>query len=223
MATGIRNAVIWMTAQVQLVWHMFVRIAWGESGKRMTKDLVRDELTQEVDALRAALTMLRERVAELEQLADSDTLTPLANRRSFMRELQRTIAAVARHDEPAAVLFIDLNGLKKVNDSHGHKAGDAILLHVARELRAHVRLTDSVARIGGDEFAVILNRVDAEGADAKAKSLAQHLSETYVDIGTAVLPVGISCGVADVRANDDVDSVLARADAAMYAQRRLKR
>ena len=188
----------------------------------MSEDRVRDSL-DEIEALRAALTVMRGRVAELEQLADTDTLTPLANRRTFVRELERARTLVVRHGEPAAVLFIDLNGLKGINDSYGHKAGDAMILHVARELRAHVRLADVVARIGGDEFAVILHRVDREAAHAKARSLAQHLSETCVDIGTAVIPVGISCGVAMVRSDDSADTVLARADAAMYARRRAQR
>lgn len=181
------------------------------------------DLAEEIETLRAALAVMRARVAELEQLADSDTLTPLPNRRSFMRKLERTIADVARHREPAAVVFIDLNGLKQVNDTYGHKAGDAMILHVARELRAHVRLADIVARLGGDEFAIILNRAQPGDAEAKAAALSQHLSETLLDIGTAQLSVGISCGVAQILAGDTVESVLARADAAMYAGRRRQR
>ncbi len=182
-----------------------------------------EDLVQEVEALRAALGIMRQRVADLERLADTDTLTPLPNRRAFERELDRTLNSVARHGEPAAVLFVDLNGLKSINDTHGHKAGDAVILHVARELRSHVRLSDTVGRIGGDEFAIILQRVDRETADIKAQALVQHLSETLVDIGRAVLPVGIGCGVAMIRAEDSVESVLSRADDAMYALRRAQR
>ena len=189
----------------------------------MTDADITTGLAEEIETLRAALAVMRARIGELEQLADLDTLTPLPNRRSFMRKLARTLADVSRHKEPAAVLFVDLNGLKAVNDTHGHKAGDAMILHVARELRAHVRLADIVARIGGDEFAVILHRVGSEAAEAKAAALAQHLSETVLDVGTAELPVGISCGVAEVVEGDTVDTVLARADAAMYASRRAYR
>ncbi len=181
------------------------------------------DLSGEIEVLRSALAVMRARVAELEQLADTDTLTPLPNRRAFERELERALSTVGRHGEASAVLFIDLNGLKNINDTHGHKAGDAVILHVARELRAHVRLSDVVGRIGGDEFAIILNRVTKRAALNKARALSQHLSETLVDIGQAVLPVGIACGVAMIRAEDSVESVLARADDAMYALRRAQR
>jgi diguanylate cyclase (GGDEF)-like protein len=181
------------------------------------------DLVEEIEVLRAALSVMRARVSELEQLADTDSLTPLPNRRAFERELERSLNIVCRHGETAAVLFIDLNGLKTINDTHGHKAGDAVILHVARELRAHVRLSDVVGRIGGDEFAIILNRVNKRAALDKAQSLSQHLSETLVDIGRAILPVGIACGVAMIRPEDSVESVLARADDAMYALRRSQR
>jgi diguanylate cyclase (GGDEF)-like protein len=192
----------------------------------MTKQIVRagdPDLVEEVEALRAALEIMRARVADLERLADTDTLTPLPNRRAFLRELDRTLNMVSRHNEKAAVLFVDLNGLKTINDSHGHQAGDAVILHVARELRAHVRLSDVVARIGGDEFAIILHRVGKRAAEAKAQALAQHLSETLVDIGRAELHIGIGCGVAEFQADYTVETVLARADSAMYAKRRAQR
>ncbi len=192
----------------------------------MAKQLVRKgetDLAMEVESLRAALSIMRARVIELEQLADTDTLTPLPNRRAFERELERTLGMVARHKDSAALIFVDLNGLKAINDTHGHKAGDAVILHVARELRSHIRISDVVARIGGDEFALILHRVSARSAATKAKALAQHLSETLVDIGRAELPVGIGYGVATIRATDNVKTVLARADEAMYAARRAQR
>jgi diguanylate cyclase (GGDEF)-like protein len=180
-------------------------------------------MAQEIETLRSALAIMKARVAELEQLADTDTLTPLPNRRAFERELAEALARVGKHAETAAVLFIDLNGLKSINDTHGHQAGDAVILHVARELRSHVRISDTVARIGGDEFAIILHRVKKANAEAKAKALAQHLSETLVDIGRTLLPVGIGYGVAMIRKTDKVETVLARADDAMYALRRAQR
>ncbi len=189
----------------------------------MTKLTAQDDLATEVEVLRAALDVMRHRVAELEQLADTDTLTPLPNRRAFERELARAISTQARHGETAALIFVDLDGLKAINDTHGHKAGDAMILHVARELRAHVRQADMVARISGDEFAIILGRVDDGAAQDKARALAQHLSETVLDIGTALLPVGIACGTAMIKTGDTVISALARADDAMYATRRAQR
>jgi hypothetical protein len=107
-------------------------------------------LIEENERLHAALSEMRGRIAELEQLADTDTLTPLPNRRAFMRRLEAVVQYAARHNTPAAVLYIDLDGLKRINDDHGHHVGDAVLLHLARLLTESLRATDMVARIGGD-------------------------------------------------------------------------
>ncbi len=152
-------------------------------------------------------------------LADTDSLTPLPNRRAFMREVNRAIMNAARHGQESAVLYVDMNGLKAINDTHGHSAGDAMILHVGRELRARVRVTDTVARIGGDEFAILLTHVDQAEAEAKAQTLVAALAETSVDIGLAHLPAGIGCGVTLIRSDDEFEAVLTRADAAMYASR----
>jgi diguanylate cyclase (GGDEF)-like protein len=181
---------------------------------------VEQALATEIETLRAALAMMKLRVAELEQLADTDTLTPLPNRRALLRELEKAVTNAQRHGEPAALLYIDLNGLKAINDRYGHLAGDAMILHVARELRARVRVADTVARIGGDEFAVILTRADAAAAEIKAKALIEGLALTCVDIGSTNLPVGIGCGIAVIGSDDDSASILERADAAMYAARK---
>ena len=178
------------------------------------------DLAQEVDQLRATLAAMRGRIAELEHLADTDSLTPLPNRRAFMRELSRAIQNKTRHEISSAVLYIDLNGLKAVNDTYGHSAGDAMILHVGRELRERVRLNDTVARIGGDEFAIILTHSDQAAADAKAATLVSEIGGTSLDLGRAILPVGIGCGVSMVEADDRMEAVLTRADTAMYASRR---
>ncbi len=180
-------------------------------------------LSAEVETLRAALSIMKQRVAELELLADTDTLTPLPNRRALVRELEKAVTNTARHGDPAALLYIDLNGLKGINDKYGHLAGDAMILHVARELRARVRVADTVARIGGDEFAVILTRADRAAATAKASALIEGLALTCVDIGWARLPVGIGCGIAVIGPDDSSAAVLERADAAMYAARKAYR
>jgi diguanylate cyclase (GGDEF)-like protein len=176
-------------------------------------------LVDENEGLKATLADLRARLEELERLADTDTLLPLPNRRAFLRELERVLHQAARHDTPAAVLFIDLNGLKAINDCHGHQAGDAVLLHVARVLKASLRAGDMVARIGGDEFGLILDHLDEVAARAKAEALASTVASEAVDLGRTSLNVRVTAGLAMVRAGDVVETVLARADAAMYAQR----
>lgn len=191
----------------------------GDVGlKELDSDVVR-RLANENDGLKATLADLRARLEELERLADTDTLLPLPNRRAFLRELERVLHQVARHDTPAAVLYIDLNGLKAINDCHGHQAGDAVLLHVARILKASLRAGDMVARIGGDEFGLILDHLDEPAARAKADLLASAVAREPVDLGRATIDVGVTAGLAMVRAGDAVETVLARADAAMYAQR----
>ena len=170
-------------------------------------------------ALRRELRTLRLQIGELERLADSDTLTPLLNRRAFLREVERGIARVARHGTPVAVMIADLDGLKAINDGAGHQAGDAALLHVGYALKAQVRALDVVARIGGDEFGLVLEDLDAEAAEAKAHGLAASIAAEPVD-GQAV---SISIGYTLVQPGDSIDSIIARADAAMYTRKRAQR
>ena len=184
----------------------------------LDSDVIR-QLADENDGLKAALENLRARLEELERLADTDTLLPLPNRRAFLRELERVLHQAARHKTPAAVLYVDVNGLKAINDCHGHQAGDAVLLHVARVLKASLRAGDMVARIGGDEFGLILDHLDEKAALAKVQVLVSTVAAERVDLGRASIGVGVTAGLTMVRAGDDVETVLARADAAMYAQR----
>jgi len=134
---------------------------------------VRDALMQlmaEVDSLRRELEQIRARIEYLERLADQDSLAPVANRRAFVRELTRIMAVSARYDVPASVVYFDVNGLKEINDTHGHAAGDAILMRVADVLIENLRESDVVGRLGGDGFAVIL----AQGDEAAGADRAMH-------------------------------------------------
>lgn len=175
------------------------------------------DLAAENAALRQELKVLRLQLAELERLADSDTLTPLRNRRAFVREVERAIARAARHGTPAAVMIADLDGLKAINDTRGHQAGDAALMHVGYCLLAQVRVTDVVARIGGDEFGLVLEELDEAAAWAKAASLAEECA-AEID-GTRV---SISVGYAMIAPGDTLDTLLARADATMYRVKRAR-
>jgi diguanylate cyclase (GGDEF)-like protein len=181
------------------------------------------QLLAENEGLRATLDGMRARVEELERLADSDTLTPLPNRRVFVREVERVSRHVARYGTPAAVMFVDVNGLKSINDAHGHQAGDAALIHVAAILKREVRATDVVARIGGDEFGLLLDHLDEDAAAAKALSLAAVLASEPLDLGARQLAVGLSVGLTMIRNDDGVDAILARADAEMYAAKAAQR
>jgi diguanylate cyclase (GGDEF)-like protein len=182
-------------------------------------DVRMTSIIEENERLHTAMLEMRNRIAELEQLADTDTLTPLPNRRAFMRRLEAVVQYAARHDTPAAVLYIDLDGLKRINDDHGHHAGDAVLLHLARLLTYSLRATDMVARIGGDEFGLILDHLNEADAKAKAKALVDYVSAEHVDVGAARILIRVTIGLAMVRAGESVASLIERADAAMYANR----
>jgi len=176
-------------------------------------------LVAEVDALAAELQASRAHIADLEARVDIDPLTDVVNRRAFERELKRSLAYVKRYGASAALIYLDLDGFKPVNDRHGHAAGDAILKAVAAALSRIVRASDVVARVGGDEFAVLLWNLDEAAAAAKAAALEGAVYRTPVRWAASTLVVGASAGVAILRPLDSAAEVLGRADAAMYARK----
>ncbi len=180
-------------------------------------------LAAEVERLAAELSATRTKVAELEARADIDPLTDTFNRRGFERELKRSLAYVKRYGVSAALIYLDLDGFKPVNDRHGHAAGDAVLKAVAATLARKVRASDVVARIGGDEFAVLLWNLSGTQADARAMAIEKAVYSTQVAWGASTLVVGMSAGVALLGALDSPADVLARADAAMYARKAARR
>jgi diguanylate cyclase (GGDEF)-like protein len=176
-------------------------------------------LAAEVERLAAELELFRARIAELEARVDVDPLTETLNRRGFERELTRSLAYVKRYEASAALIYIDLDRFKPVNDRHGHAAGDAVLKAIAAALLQQVRASDVVARIGGDEFVVLLWNVSGAVAAAKALALEAAVAATRLHFGNATLTVGASTGVALLRPLDGAADVLSRADAAMYARK----
>jgi diguanylate cyclase (GGDEF)-like protein len=177
-------------------------------------------LAAEVDALAAQLKDSRARIQDLESRVDIDPLTDTLNRRGFERELKRSLAYVKRYGTGAALIYVDLDGFKPVNDRHGHGAGDAMLKAVAGALSRNVRASDIVSRFGGDEFVVLLWNVSGSAAEAKARALEMAVYGTPVRWGSSTLVVGASAGVALLGALDTPAELLARADAAMYARKR---
>ena len=138
-----------------------------------------------------------------------------------MDRLSSGIARAKRNNQPLALLFVDLNEVKPVNDEHGHQTGDRLLRVVAQRLMAAVRAVDTVARIGGDEFAVILEAItDAEDAAAVAAKIAECISEPF-SIDNRTLCIGASTGIAIYPGDGDgVSSLLQHADAEMYRVKR---
>ena len=177
-------------------------------------------LAAERDRLREELAKARVKIASLERLADEDALTPVANRRAFVRQLTRMIAFTHRYGVPASVVYFDVNNMKQINDAHGHPAGDAALRHIAGVLRDNIRSSDVVGRLGGDEFGVILAQTDEEQAHGKAAALAEAIVRAPLRWDGLDLPVSAAYGVHSFSGNDDPQHAIEAADRAMYEQKR---
>jgi diguanylate cyclase (GGDEF)-like protein len=177
-------------------------------------------LITELDDLRAEVGRLKARLAETEELADRDALTPLLNRRALIRELGRIRTFAQRYGAPASLVYFDLDDLKGVNDRFGHAAGDAVLKAVAERLVANVRESDLVGRMGGDEFAVILVQADQPTAEAKAASLSRAIERDPLQFGDWTAPIHLSFGVREITQDLEPEAIVAAADAAMYARKR---
>ena len=180
-------------------------------------------LMEEVQSLRTELNETRERLSEIERLADRDPMLDVYNRRAFVRELNRSLAMVDRYAMSASLVFVDLNDLKKINDGMGHNAGDAALSVVADVLTANVRQMDSVGRIGGDEFGVLLTNADQATAEFKAEQLAHAVSAKPVPWKDSVFTATISCGVVELTKGLTAIEAMERADSAMYKVKSAKR
>jgi diguanylate cyclase (GGDEF)-like protein len=173
----------------------------------------------EVHDLRRQLDEAKGRIAFLERLADEDALMPIANRRAFVRELSRTMAFAQRYGAPASVVYFDLDGLKMINDTFGHRAGDEALIQVAAMLSKGVRHSDVVARIGGDEFGILLESSDEPAAQETAARLIDQISACELLHDGEPLPLSIAVGVGMIDALDTAQAVMDRADEAMYARK----
>jgi diguanylate cyclase (GGDEF)-like protein len=176
-----------------------------------------------LERLAAERDELAEKLAAAEALADRDTLTPTHNRRAFLRELHRTMSEVERYKTPAAVLYVDLDGFKALNDNYGHAAGDAVLKHAGRMLVESVRESDIVGRLGGDEFGIILNHANAEEARAKAQLLSDLINASVIVHAGQAHRIALSIGVHALSMPEDPETAIARADEAMYADKFARR
>jgi diguanylate cyclase (GGDEF)-like protein len=180
-------------------------------------------LLAENERLKRELAVARARVSDLEARADVDPLLDILNRRGFERELKRALSHIKRYGTEAALVFIDLDGFKAVNDRYGHGAGDALLKTVARELVAHVRASDVVGRLGGDEFGVVIWHAGEEQALAKARELEALIGRVGIIHGKARIEVGASAGMALLVADTTPDEMIGAADQAMYIRKTERR
>ena len=170
-----------------------------------------------------------EALAQISQLAHVDPLTRLANRRLLSNHLEKAVAGSVRHKDHGAVLLMDLDRFKPVNDSHGHEAGDAVLVEIAERLRSIVRSDDVIGRLGGDEFVVLIHRLGADErvAREKASQIAEKLLnsvDTPLDFNGKTLHVGASIGIRLLGFEElDMETAIREADIAMYRAKKAGR
>jgi diguanylate cyclase (GGDEF)-like protein len=179
-----------------------------------------DDLTAEIERLRAEVERLRARAEAAEAAADHDVLTPVLNRRGFVAAMRQAMALCQRHGTTAVLLYLDLDGFKSVNDQLGHAAGDAALVHVADMLHLSVRESDSVGRLGGDEFGLLMLNAGLEEGRDKARGLSSALETEGFSWAGEVAPLGASFGVRAFAGQTDAETWLAEADAAMWVRRK---
>lgn len=163
---------------------------------------------------------LRAKVARLQTLAVTDDLTGLLNRRGFEGELRRTLALCRRHHDTGTLIVVDLDQFKAVNDTFGHAAGDAVLREVGRLLRANVRSTDVIGRLGGDEFGILLTRSSPAGGCKRARAVERLLNTSTVLWNHRPVTIRASVGAQPFGPADDGEALLEKADAAMYGSKR---
>jgi diguanylate cyclase (GGDEF)-like protein len=190
---------------------------FGPDGNRVALFAVAMDVTEQVhreEALRSAREKAIEQAAEAQRLAKTDPLTGLANRRATFGWLESMAASSLEIEEPLAVLMFDIDHFKQINDTYGHGVGDEVLRTVSKIARRVIQADDLVGRVGGEEFVCILSGVGEQEARAQAERLCRSISD---ETGRAPGPaVTISVGLALLRADDCVETLMCRADAALY-------
>lgn len=190
-----------------------VHILW--SARWYEEEKVRIGVARDVTALMQA-------EEELRHLAHHDPLTKLTNRALFYDRLTSGLSTAQRHQSHLALLFLDINDFKAINDIHGHAAGDQVLCTVAKRLEGCVRATDTVARMGGDEFTVLLTDIQSiETVTAKVEQILMVMNEPlgaeFGDVSMPSCSIGVACYPAD---GEDADTLLSHADTHMYQVKR---
>jgi diguanylate cyclase (GGDEF)-like protein len=176
-----------------------------------------ERLADATGAVQAAAIeeLVRSRSRELESQANTDPLTGLYNLRYLQRQMAQLLDMQKRYGQPFAALLMDVDGLKRINDAHGHQAGDRVLMQLAMALRRSIRSVDTPARLGGDEFCVLAPQQDLKGASILAERLAAAVREEVVTPDEP--PMGISIGVvACPDHGEDAETLIDVADRAMY-------
>jgi diguanylate cyclase (GGDEF)-like protein len=173
--------------------------------------------------LRAHLARALARIEELELAANTDFLLDIPNRRGFEHELSRSIAYITRYRASGALVVLDVDRLKPINDAFGHAAGDQVLKAIVAALLRQIRSSDVIGRLGGDEFALLLWNLTETDARAKAASLEQAVDQLSFTFRGRKVRVGISAGVVILGPHAEAGKALEQADSAMYVRKAQRR
>ena len=173
--------------------------------------------------LRGQLARALARIDELQAHADTDFLLDIPNRRGFERELNRSIAYIKRYHASGALIVLDVDRLKPINDAFGHAAGDQVLKAIVDALSQQIRSSDVIGRLGGDEFALLLWNLSEIDARAKAASLEQAVDRLSFTFGGRAVAAGASAGVAILGPHAEAGRALEEADSAMYLRKAQRR
>jgi diguanylate cyclase (GGDEF)-like protein len=190
---------------IYLVTHSLVSLAAA---------LISNSLSEQIQK---TIGSLNRQADQLVKIAHTDPLTGLANRRDLFERLESEFSRAQRYRRPFCLLYIDMDGFKAINDEFGHLFGDEILRGSARAMQAVLRATDALARIGGDEFAVLLPETDLVGAEHVANKLRKALTAYGAQLSPSLPSLTLSIGVGQIGEDDDaIEDILSRADKAQY-------
>jgi diguanylate cyclase (GGDEF)-like protein len=177
----------------------------------------------EIRRLKSRLAKALGRIEQLQTLAETDFLLGIPNRRGFERELSRAISYIQRYQASGALIVLDVDRLKPINDNFGHAAGDEVLKAIVAVLARQIRASDVIGRLGGDEFALLLWNLSETDAHAKAAALEEDIDRLSFAFADNAVAAGVSAGVAILGAHSEVARALADADRAMYVRKAQRR
>ncbi len=177
-------------------------------------------LLEKLDDVSRDLSRTKESLAEIERLVDVDCVAPIPNRRAFMRRMSWAITMHERYGHPSTILYFDINDFKEINDQYGHSAGDLAIRHISQILSTTMRESDFLARIGGDEFAVIMYYASEEAAKLRGAKIVEKLQKTPFVFNGTHLYVTTAYGYYSIKSGDDAEAALASADMSMYVDKR---
>jgi diguanylate cyclase (GGDEF)-like protein len=199
------------------------RVRAAKAASRSRPAVALDGTKPAIRRLRSQLAAALARIDELQASADTDFLLDIPNRRGFERELQRSVAYIKRYHASGALIVLDVDRLKPINDAFGHAAGDQVLKAVVSVMLGQVRSSDVIGRLGGDEFALLLWNLSETDAKAKAAALEQTIDQLTFSFDGCVVTAGASAGVATLGPHAEAGRALEEADRAMYVRKAQRR